>query len=293
MERMVSRVVGENVKVETRLDPDLGFVRADLGQIEQVVMNLVVNARDAMPDGGRIVIATHNAPADGDERGAVVLEVHDQGTGISADAMPHIFEPFFTTKERGKGTGLGLSTVYGIVKQSGGDVEVETIPGQGSIFRVVLPRYRDDMQPRAGSAVYRAAPRGGVTVLLVEDEESVRMLTTRILEREGYRVLAAPDAAQGEALFAGNANEIDIVLSDLVLPGMGGIELAARFRERRPTLPVILMSGYTDRDIGSITAEDGRTSFLQKPFTPDALVQAVAAMIGSREEPSRPRLAAG
>ncbi|HEX2716310.1 MAG TPA: ATP-binding protein, partial [Gemmatimonadaceae bacterium] len=191
MERMVSRVVGENVKVETRIDPDLGFVRADLGQIEQVVMNLVVNARDAMPDGGRIVIATRNVPADGDDRGAVALEVHDQGTGIPTDALPHIFEPFFTTKERGKGTGLGLSTVYGIVKQSGGDVEVESMPGHGSIFRVVLPRYREDSQPRAGDVVYRVASRRDVTVLLIEDEESVRMLATRILEREGYRVLAA------------------------------------------------------------------------------------------------------
>ena len=287
MERMVSRVVGENVKVATHLDPDLGFVRADLGQIEQVVMNLVVNARDAMPDGGRIVIATRNVAANGDERGAVALEVRDEGVGIAPDAMPHIFEPFFTTKERGKGTGLGLSTVYGIVKQSGGDIEVESIPGRGSIFRVVLPRYRDAVQPRASDAPYRAGHRGGVTILLIEDEESVRMLATRILEREGYRVLAAADGTQGESLFARHAGEIDVVVSDLVLPGTGGIELAERFREGRPALPVILMSGYTDRDVGAVTAAAPPTSFLQKPFAPDALVQAVASMVGSREEPAR------
>ena len=283
MERMVARVIGENVSIELQLDPDLGFVRADMGQIEQVVMNLVVNARDAMPDGGRIVIATRNIPVAGDERGAVALEVHDEGIGIAPEALSQIFEPFFTTKERGKGTGLGLSTVYGIVKQSGGDIQVESIPGHGSIFRVVLPRYGEGVQPSAGDAVYPTPSRREATVLLVEDEESVRTLATRILERDGYRVFAASDAVQGETLFARHANEISLLVSDLALPGAGGTELVTRLRSRRPSLPVVFMSGYTDRDVQTAQDSGATTVFLQKPFTPDGLVQAVSEILGAGE----------
>jgi signal transduction histidine kinase len=289
MERMLLRVIGEDIVLETRLDPDLGFVRADHGQLEQVLMNLVVNARDAMPDGGRIFIETRNIAADvlgpaaaGDES-AVALEVRDEGHGIPPEAMPYIFEPFYTTKELGKGTGLGLSTVYGIVKQSGGEVEVESTPGTGSLFRVVLPRYRE------GSTVKRVSPQRGVaaraqgTILLVEDEEAVRALATRILVREGYTVLAASRGDEAVSLFARHQREVTLLVSDLVLPGLGGIEIAQRLREMRPALKVLLMSGYTDRDVGTIAGESEGMAFMQKPFTPDILTRRVSELLGTAD----------
>jgi PAS domain S-box-containing protein len=289
MERMLLRVIGEDIVLETRLDPDLGFVRADHGQLEQVLMNLVVNARDAMPDGGRIFIETRNIAADvlgpdaaGDES-AVALEVRDEGHGIPPEAMPYIFEPFYTTKELGKGTGLGLSTVYGIVKQSGGEVDVESTPGTGSLFRVVLPRYRE------GSTVKRVSPQLGVagraqgTILLVEDEEAVRALATRILVREGYTVLAASRGDEAVSLFARHQREVTLLVSDLVLPGLGGIEIAQRLREMRPALKVLLMSGYTDRDVGTIAGESEGMAFMQKPFTPDILTRRVSELLGTTE----------
>ena len=289
MERMLLRVLGEDIVLETRLDPDLGFVRADHGQLEQVLMNLVVNARDAMPDGGRIFIETRNIAADvlgpeaaGDET-AVALEVRDEGHGIAPEAMPYIFEPFYTTKELGKGTGLGLSTVYGIVKQSGGEVEVESTPGTGSLFRVVLPRYRE------GSTVKRISPQLGVaaraqgTILLVEDEEAVRALATRILVREGYTVLAASRGDEAVSLFARHQREVTLLVSDLVLPGLGGIEIAQRLREMRPALKVLLMSGYTDRDVGTIACESEGMAFMQKPFTPDVLTRRVSELLATTE----------
>jgi nitrogen-specific signal transduction histidine kinase/CheY-like chemotaxis protein len=289
MERMLLRVIGEDIVLETRLDPDLGFVRADHGQLEQVLMNLVVNARDAMPDGGRIFIETRNIAADvlgpdaAADESAVALEVRDEGHGIPPEAMPYIFEPFYTTKELGKGTGLGLSTVYGIVKQSGGEVEVESTPGTGSLFRVVLPRYRE------GSTVKRVSPQLGVaaraqgTILLVEDEEAVRALATRILVREGYTVLAASRGDEAVSLFARHQREVTLLVSDLVLPGLGGIEIAQRLREMRPTLKVLLMSGYTDRDVGTIAGESEGMAFMQKPFTPDVLTRRVSELLGTTE----------
>ena len=289
MERMLLRVLGEDILLETRLDPDLGFVRADHGQVEQVLMNLVVNARDAMPDGGRIFIETRNIDAHvlgldaaGDET-AVALEVRDEGHGIPPEAMPYIFEPFYTTKELGKGTGLGLSTVYGIVKQSGGEVEVESTPGTGSLFRIVLPRYRE------GSTVKRVSPQLGVaaraqgTILLVEDEEAVRALATRILVRAGYTVLAASRGDEAVSLFARHQREVTLLVSDLVLPGLGGIEIAQRLREMRPALKVLLMSGYTDRDVGTIAGESEGMAFMQKPFTPDVLTRRVSELLGTTE----------
>jgi CheY-like chemotaxis protein len=197
--------------------------------------------------------------------------------------MPYIFEPFYTTKELGKGTGLGLSTVYGIVKQSGGEVEVESTPGSGSLFRVVLPRYRE------GSTVKRVTPQLGVasraqgTILLVEDEEAVRGLATRILVREGYTVLAASRGDEAVSLFARHQREVTLLVSDLVLPGLGGIEIAQRLREMRPALKVLLMSGYTDRDVGTIAGESDGMAFMQKPFTPDVLTRRVSELLGTAE----------
>jgi PAS domain S-box-containing protein len=278
MERMLRRVLGEDVVLETALDPELGFVRADPGQVEQVLMNLVVNARDAMPRGGRILIHTRNvAQPSGDT--LVALEVRDEGIGIANDALPYIFEPFYTTKEQGKGTGLGLSTVYGIVKQSGGDVEVETAVGGGTTFRVVLPRFRDPSATRPISPARGIAPRPPATILLVEDEEAVRALATRILAREGYTVHVAARADEAERIFAEHETEIALLLSDLVLPGLGGIELAQRLRARRPALKVLLMSGYTDRDVGALQRDMTEVAFLQKPFTPDGLLRRIAEQL--------------
>ena len=298
MERMLRRVLGEDIALETRLDPDLGFVRADHGQLEQVLMNLVVNARDAMPSGGLIIIETRNIAAESldpdasSDETAVVLEVRDEGHGIVPEAMPYIFEPFYTTKELGKGTGLGLSTVYGIVKQSGGEVEVESTPGVGSTFRVMLPRYRE------GSTVKRASPQLGIaaraqgTILLVEDEEAVRALATRILVREGYTVLAASRGDEAVSLFARHQREVILLVSDLVLPGLGGIEIAQRLREMRPELKVLLMSGYTDRDVGAIAGQSEGMAFMQKPFTPDVLTRRVSELL-TGAEPTAAQLVGG
>ena len=280
MEKMLRRVLGEDVALRTALDPELGFVRADHGQVEQVLMNLVVNARDAMPGGGAIVVRTRNVVSrDGDP--LVALEVADEGVGISAEALPYIFEPFYTTKEQGKGTGLGLSTVYGIVKQSGGDVEVDTAPGSGTTFRILLPRYREAPTIRRASPAGLIAPSSRGTILLVEDEDAVRSLAMRILRREGYTVYVASNAAEAEAVFAGNGAEIVLLVSDLVLPGISGIDLALRLRGRRPALNVLLMSGYTDRDVGAFQREMPSVAFLQKPFTPDSLVSSVGALLGA------------
>ncbi len=283
MEKMLRRVLGEDVGLATTLDAELGFVRADHGQVEQVLMNLVVNARDAMPMGGRILLRTRNLPQpDGDP--LVALEVIDEGVGISSDAMPHIFEPFYTTKDLGKGTGLGLSTVYGIVKQSGGDVEVDTALGMGTTFRILFPRYQEPASTHRASPAGVVAARSRGTILLVEDEDSVRTLGMRILRREGYTVYVASNAAEAEAVFASNGAEITLLVSDLVLPGISGIDLAKRLRAKRPALNVLLMSGYTDRDVGEFQREMSDVSFLQKPFTPDSLVGRVSMLFG--EEPS-------
>jgi CheY-like chemotaxis protein/two-component sensor histidine kinase len=288
MEKMLRRVLGEDVGLGTALDPDLGFVRADHGQVEQVVMNLVVNARDAMPRGGRILVRTRNIPQpEGDP--LVGLEVIDEGVGITRDAMPHIFEPFYTTKEQGKGTGLGLSTVYGIVKQSGGDVQVDTALGMGTTFRVLFPRYREAPSIHRASPVGVIAPRSRGTILVVEDEDAVRTLAMRILRREGYTVYVASNAAEAETLFASNGAEVALLLSDLVLPGISGIDLAKRLRAKRPALNVLLMSGYTDRDVSDFQREMEDVTFLQKPFTPDSLIGRVGALFGehlAREEGS-------
>ena len=285
MQKMLKRVLGTHITLETILDPDLGFVRADQGQIEQVVMNLVVNARDAMPRGGRIVIETCNMAGQDDAPDAppsvVVVEVRDEGHGIATDALPHIFEPFYTTKEQGKGTGLGLSTVYGIVKQSGGDVQVESAPGQGSVFRVLLPRYHDGGPVKRVSQVRSPPSRLTGTVLLVEDEEAVRSLATRILRREGYTVLSASRGDEALELFARHGREIALLVSDVMLPGIGGFELAAQLRETRPSLKVLLMSGYTDRDVAAGEEDSDEIGFVQKPFTPDHFARRVGELLAA------------
>ncbi|MGH7481732.1 MAG: ATP-binding protein, partial [Longimicrobiales bacterium] len=243
-----------------------------------VVMNLAVNARDAMPDGGRLLIRA--APGtmgegEGEERACALLEVADTGTGIRDDAMEHLFEPFFTTKEVGKGTGLGLATVYGIVTQSGGVVDVSSEPGRGATFRVRLPA-----APGGEAAVPGAAAGNGASarVLLVEDEAAVRGLVRRILQRHGYEVLEAEDGAVALELVE-RAPDLRLVVSDVVMPRMNGPELQRKLAELRPELPFLFISGYSHEELGD-AGPPPDTAYLSKPFTPQQLLEEVGALIG-------------
>ena len=288
MEKLFRRLIGEDVQLITRLDPGLASVKADAGQIEQVLMNLAVNARDAMPAGGALTIATGNTVLDAGFAAAhpgaqggdhVVLTVSDTGTGMSADVLRHVFEPFFTTKEPGKGTGLGLATAYGIVKQSGGYITVESEPGRGTTFRIYFPRAAG-VADLSQSGRRRVVSQGGAeTILLVEDEPSVRRLARRILETNGYTVL---DAATGdEALEAARAHsgDIHLVATDVIMPGMNGRALWDRLRQLRPTARVLFLSGYTDDVIARHGVLESDTAFLQKPFTSLELARKVREVL--------------
>ncbi|HTR01576.1 MAG TPA: PAS domain S-box protein [Thermoanaerobaculia bacterium] len=289
--RMLARLIGEHIRLETELEPGLGNIRADPGQIEQVVVNLVVNARDAMPGGGMLRLRTGNADVDaGSARRHfgiapgryVVMSVVDNGVGIDGETQKRIFEPFFTTKETPRGTGLGLATVYGIVSQSGGQIFVESAPGKGSTFAIYLPR----VEEAAASAAVAAAPalrRGSETILLVEDEDAVRSLTRRCLETAGYTVHQAPNAEEALAVAARLEGRLDLLLTDVVMPGASGPELSRRLLERRPGTRVLYVSGYTDASMVSHVAIDAAASFLQKPFTPETLARKVREVLDARE----------
>jgi two-component system cell cycle sensor histidine kinase/response regulator CckA len=278
-------LMSENIEMKTFVSKDVGAIKADPGQIEQVIMNLVVNARDALPDGGRILIETNNVDLDSSytrDHAVVVpgpyvlLAVTDTGIGMTAETVAHIFEPFYTTKESGRGTGLGLSTVYGIVKQSGGYVWVYSEFGKGTTFKVYLPRVKDAVQAHPSPATSASATRKGhETILLVEDEPDVRELTQMVLSERGYTVIEAPTPADAERVAGSNGTEIHLLLTDVVMPGISGGELAKRLTERFPNLRVLYMSGYTH----NLFAQDGTLeegiSFLQKPFTPQVLVEKV------------------
>jgi signal transduction histidine kinase/CheY-like chemotaxis protein len=284
MKEMLARLIGEDIALVTNLAATLGHVKADRGQIEQVVMNLAINARDAMPQGGQLVVETANADLDdeyvrrnvGSRPGPhVMLAVSDSGVGIPRELQRHIFEPFFTTKEQGKGTGLGLATVYGIVKQSGGYIEVDSEPGRGTTFRIYLPRV-DSASPAAERSPRAAAPTGGTeTSLLVEDEDGVRELARDILRSSGYTVLEGRNGAEGLLLGERHQGALDLLLTDVVMPRMSGRELAERMVSLRPELSVLYMSGYTDDAVIRHGVLGSDTAFLQKPFTPAALVQRV------------------
>ena len=289
--RMLARLIGEHIRFVTHLEPDLGHVRADPGQIEQVIVNLVVNARDAMPDGGTLTIRTRNAGADGvlprPRFGAplephIVISVEDTGVGIDAETQKRIFEPFFTTKEKPHGTGLGLATVYGIVSQSGGQVVVDSEPGRGSRFDIYLPLAEDAPEPRP-AAEAPAIGRGSETILLVEDEDAVRDLTRRCLEARGYRVLQASSAEDAERVVATHPARLDLLLTDVVMPGASGPDLARRLQAERPDLNVLFVSGYTDDSMAAHRVLDPGASFLQKPFTPDTLARKVREVLDARQ----------
>ena len=284
LDQLLRRLMGENIAMKTFVSKDVGAIKADPGQIEQVIMNLVVNARDALPDGGRILIETSNAELDSaytrDHTVVrpgpyVLLAVTDTGIGMTADTAAHIFEPFYTTKESGRGTGLGLSTVYGIVKQSGGYIWVYSELGKGTTFKVYLPRVKDAVQAPAAEMPASTARKGHETILLVEDEPDVRELTQMVLTGCGYRVIEALTPEDAERLAGNNGAEIHLLLTDVVMPGMSGRELAKRLTGRYPHLRVLYMSGYTYNVIAQDgTLEEG-ISFLQKPFTPQVLTQKV------------------
>jgi CheY-like chemotaxis protein len=285
LDQLLRRLMNENIEMKTFVSKDVGAIKADPGQVEQVIMNLVVNARDALPDGGRIVIETSNVDLDSvytlDHAVVrpgpyVLLAVTDTGIGMTADTVAHIFEPFYTTKESGRGTGLGLSTVYGIVKQSGGYIWVYSEIGKGTTFKVYLPRVSDSIPASQVPETHApTAHKGHETILLVEDEPAVRQLARMVLSKLGYTVLEALSPEDAERLAGNDGAEIHLLLTDVVMPGMSGHELAKRLTARCPQLRVLYMSGYTYNVIAQDgTLEEG-ISFLQKPFTPQVLTEKV------------------
>ena len=285
LEKMLQRLLLKDITLSTRLAPELHAVRADAGQLEQVIVNLVVNARDAMPDGGRLTVRTQNVTIDAASAregwsfevrpGAYVLiSVTDTGLGMDEATKSRIFEPFFTTKDRHKGTGLGLSTVYGIVKQSGGYIRVISAPGEGSTFEVFLP-VADGAASPAGQPQRPQTSGGSETVLVVEDDDGIRAVIKRILERAGHRVLEATNGAEALRICDASGDSIDLVLSDIAMPEMQGPDLARRIRELHPHMAMLLMSGYAEsasQQEGFLT--DG-VEFLGKPFSPDALTRKI------------------
>jgi len=275
MEKMLTRIIGENIRISTAFGRNLGSVRADLGQIEQVIANLVVNSRDAMPDGGEIALATRNADVEpGPEAPVppgsyVVLAVADTGVGMDEGTKKRVFEPFFTTKEHSQGSGLGLSTVHGIVLQSGGSIRVVSEPGKGTTVAIYLPRVEEPMEnPDAwthGAGKPAALPASG-TVLVVEDEASILSLVGRALRSQGFKVLEASDGEAARAVNAMHPGTIDLLLTDSVLPRLSGPDLCSMLLEKRPSMRVIFMSGYTEGDVLARSLRFGG-AFLQKPFS--------------------------
>jgi hypothetical protein len=289
MGRLLPRMIGEDVELVIRTSEDLGAIRADASQMEQVIMNLAVNARDAMPGGGKLLIETSNTELDSAyntrhpivrQGRYVLIAVSDTGTGMSAETQAHIFEPFFTTKAQGKGTGLGLATVYGIVKQSGGFIWVYSELGRGTSFKIYLPRV-DQPVERISPVVpsVSEAPRGTATILLTEDEQDVREVAREFLESGGYAVIEARDGAEALGFVHKHETTINLLVTDMVMPGMTGLELAARLKEKRPGLRILYMSGYSDRAAAESLQSDPSLRFLTKPFSRWALLRAVHELL--------------
>jgi CheY-like chemotaxis protein len=289
MDQMLYRLLGDNIRVESRLAADLDNIKADRGQLEQVVLNLLVNARDSMAAGGRVLIETQNVNLTEGVTSAylsappghyVMLAVSDEGSGISHAVLPHLFEPFFTTKATGKGTGLGLATVYGILKQNGGGICVESHLDRGTTFRLYFPRTaeaRTDASPAVVTA--RAEPSKG-TILVVEDDRGIRELALRVLSRYGYVVLTASGGDEARRVCEEYQGTIHLLLSDVVMPGMSGPKVAEILTRMRPSMKVLYMSGYTDDAIlrHGVMALD--MPFLQKPFTPERLYNKIVEVLG-------------
>jgi len=288
MEQMLGRMIGEDVVLASVLAPQLATVRGDQGQLEQVLLNLVVNARDAMADGGAITITTENVTLGSEAAGwsmpvapgdYALLVVSDTGTGMSDEVQAHIFEPFFTTKEPGKGTGLGLSTVYGIVEQMEGSICVRSERGRGTSFAIYLPAIAGSVPESPIEAAPSVPVRSSETILLVEDEPAVRRLARRALEAHGFRILEAGNGHEALELCETHVTELDLLLTDVVMPRMSGVELASRLTAIDPSLRVLYMSGYTEDALGQRGVLSPETAFLNKPFTPASLIEAVRAVL--------------
>ena len=295
---MLGRLLGEDVELVVRLDPDLGLTMADRSHLEQVIVNLAVNARDAMPTGGKLTIATANVDLDGSQAQShpdaaqgpyVSLIVSDTGIGMTPDVVEHVFEPFFTTKERGKGTGLGLSMAEGIVAMNRGYVEVDSKPNVGSVFTINLPRYYGEAVPDEDVVLAVQALGGQETVLVAEDEDAVREFVQRVLTGAGYRVFTAANGARALAA-AAELPKIDLLFTDVVMPGMNGVQLAAMLRETRPDLPVVYASGYAEGGVLRAALDDEHVPYLPKPFTADALIARVRETLdrGRGADPESP-----
>ena len=286
--KTLRRLLGEDIEVVWLLDPELGQVKADPGQMNQVILNLAINARDAMPRGGTLTLETRNASVDENyadihlslEPGAyVMLGVSDTGHGMDAETVSRVFEPFFTTKEVGRGTGLGLATVYGILKQSGGSIWVYSEPGHGTTFKIYLPRVDEPVSPTEDKPVEHGGLRGAEAILVVEDEESVRKLTCATLRKYGYEIFEAANAGEALLVCEKRDRELRLMITDVVMPQMSGRELAERLRQLRPEMKVLYMSGYTDDAIVRHGLLDPAVFFLQKPFTPRALALKVRQVL--------------
>ena len=288
LDKLLNRLMSADIQMRTACSANIGTVKADPAQIEQVIMNLVVNARDAMPSGGRLTIETANVDLTANyardhvtvKPGPyVMLAVSDTGVGMDSETQAHIFEPFYTTKGSGRGTGLGLSTVYGIVKQSGGYIWVYSEPGKGTTFKVYLPRVEEPLETAPAKSESAMDRKGSETVLVVEDEEAVRELARRILADQGYSVLVAGSATDAEQIAANGSREIHLLLTDVVMPGVSGRELARRITARNGKMQVLFMSGYTDNVIAHGGVLEAGVAFLQKPFTPRALTNKVRELL--------------
>lgn len=288
MNKMLRRLIGEDIRFEAKLDPALKKIKADPGQIEQVLVNLVINSRDAMPQGGSLMLETRNFEVDheyvrkhlGVPAGSyVMLAVSDTGCGMNSETKARIFEPFFTTKDKGKGTGLGLSTVYGVVKQSGGNIWVYSEPGKGTTIKVYLPQLNTPEETPEIRPVETSAPAGSETILLVEDEDVVRGLARQILEQAGYKVLDASGGEEAIRLCRERSEPIHLLLTDVVMPETSGREIAQRLTSLRPATRVLFMSGYTDDAIVHHGVLDSGVEFIQKPFTPMALAKKVREVL--------------
>jgi PAS domain S-box-containing protein len=289
---MLRRLVPENIELTILSEPELNHVKVDPGQFEQVLVNLVVNARDAMPDGGRISITARNVTVPGDDPGEpgdavpgayVRLAVSDTGAGMDIAVRQRVFEPFFTTKQKGRGTGLGLATVYGIVRQAGGHIWVRSDPGCGATFNVLLPQAAEGLDSVRAVAAGPPRPGGQETILLVEDEKPVRSLAVSILRAQGYNVLEAGDGEEALAVVQGREKEIDLLVSDVVMPRMGGKELAERLHASHPELVVLLCSGYAEDVIANPGAIEQAFTFLPKPFTPSGLSRKIRDLLDGRD----------
>lgn len=291
LNKMLARIIGEDIKLKTELDENLGQIRVDPGQVEQIIVNLSVNARDAMPKGGTLILKTENAIISGDEMKSlndlkpgdyVKFSVVDDGQGIDEETLAKIFEPFFTTKPKGKGTGLGLSTVYGIVKQQNGHIEVESEPEKGTTFQIYFPQVDQKPYDYSKEELPKGMPKGSETVLLAEDEDIVREMTGAILIRLGYKVIETSNGDEALKAFSKHKEQIDLLLTDVVMPGMSGPELAKQLNKQKPLLKILFTSGYTNDKIIHHGVKDETVSFIGKPYTPQELAHKVREVLDQK-----------